>query len=242
MSDSPKLPLARTVLRLLFFRSSREELLALDQRHLVLGLVSTWLVGMGRYWDDPGAHLLQHLGVGSVVYVFALSGFLWLLLWPLGPADWTYRRLLTFVSLVSPPAALYAIPVERFLTLDMARSVNVWFLAVVATWRVALLAFYLRRSARLPWLSMSVATLLPLGVIVTVLTMLNLERAVFDVMGGLNRQGTANDSAYLVLILLTMASWAAVGPLAIIYGVISVLTYKRKHSQVQAITPDPGQS
>jgi hypothetical protein len=27
----------------------------------------------GAYWDDPGAHLLQRLGVGSVINVFALS-------------------------------------------------------------------------------------------------------------------------------------------------------------------------
>jgi hypothetical protein len=242
MTDTPKRSLAGTALRLLFFRSSREELLALDQRHLVLGLVCTWLVGMGRYWDDPGAHLLQHLGVGSVVYVFVLSGFLWLLMWPLGPEEWSFRRLLTFVSLVSPPAALYAIPVERFLTLDVARSVNVWFLAVVATWRVALLAFYLRRSARLPWLSMGVGTLLPLGVIVTVLAMLNLERAVFDIMSGMGRQGTANDAAYQVLFLLTLLSWMAVGPLLVAYGVLSALTYRRKRKQARALGVSPGQS
>jgi len=41
--------------------------------HLMFGLLCAWLAGMGRYWDDPGAHLLQRLGVGSVIYVFALS-------------------------------------------------------------------------------------------------------------------------------------------------------------------------
>jgi hypothetical protein len=47
MTDTPRLPLARTPPRPLSFRGSREELLALDRRHLILGLVCTWLVGMG---------------------------------------------------------------------------------------------------------------------------------------------------------------------------------------------------
>src|SRR3712207_7552248 len=45
---------------------------------LAFGLACTWLVGVGRYWDNPRASLLQHLGVGSVVYVFALALLLWL--------------------------------------------------------------------------------------------------------------------------------------------------------------------
>jgi hypothetical protein len=71
----------RTALRLLCFRISREELLGLDRRHLTFGLVCTWLVGMGRYWDDPGARMVQHLGLGSVIYTGVLSIFLWLLEW-----------------------------------------------------------------------------------------------------------------------------------------------------------------
>ena len=71
--------LLASVVRLLTFRITREELARLDGRHLASGLVCTWLVGMGRYWDDPGARWFQHLGIGSVLYVFALSAVLWLL-------------------------------------------------------------------------------------------------------------------------------------------------------------------
>ena len=46
----------KTALRFLTFRASRDELLAPDRRHLAFGLACTWVVGMGRYWDDPGAH------------------------------------------------------------------------------------------------------------------------------------------------------------------------------------------
>ncbi len=172
---------------------------------------------MGRWWDDPGAHLLQRSGLGSVVYVLVLAFLLWVLIKPLGPESWSYRGVLTFVALTSPPAILYAIPVERFLDLGTARQVNVWFLALVAAWRVGLLAFYLRRLARLPWYAVVVATLLPLTVIVSVLTALNLERAVFDVMSGLREEGTASDQAYGVLVALTVLSMLLVGPLLLVY-------------------------
>jgi hypothetical protein len=233
MTEATRLPVVRTALRVLFFRVSREELLGLDRRHLAFGLGFTWLVGMGRYWDDPGAHLLQHLGVGSLLYTLVMAGFLWLLLWPLAPEGWGFQRLFTFVTLVSPPAILYAIPVERFLTLDTARAVNVWFLAVVASWRVALLFFYLTRLARLPWYVVPVAALLPLTAIITALTALNLERAVFDIMSGLRPDGTANDSAYGVLFFLTLLSMMAVGPLLLLYGGFTWVAQARRRRQAR---------
>ena len=55
-----------------------------------------------------------------------------------------------------------------------------WFLGVVATWRVALLAWFLRSIALLPALSIVVATLLPLTLIVVTLTILNLEHLARD--------------------------------------------------------------
>jgi hypothetical protein len=185
---------AADAVRLLTFRSTREELARFGRRHLAFGIFCAWLVGMGRYWDDPRANLAQHLGVGSVVYVFALS----------------------FVALVSPPAILYAIPVERLFTLETAASLNVWFLATVAAWRVALLVFYLRRQAALDWLAVTVAGLLPLTAIVVALTVLNLERVAFDFMSGI-RGTTANDRAYGVLVSLTIISFLLIGPLLLVY-------------------------
>lgn len=234
MSEIPStsrepLPIFSTIVRILAFRVTREELLRLDTRHLVAGFACTLIVGAGRYWDDPGAHWAQHLGLGSAVYVGVLSGFLWLLLWPLGPMDWSYRRILTFVALVSPPAILYAIPVERFLTLGQARTANVLFLAVVATWRVALLFFFLSRLARLRWYQVIVASLLPLTLIVVALAGLNLERAVFDIMSGMRADsGTANDAAYEILFLLTMLSTIAFPALMVAYVVLVVIAQVRR--------------
>jgi len=173
---------------------------------------------MGRYWDDPKAKLVQHLGLGSVIYIFILSMFVWVVIWPLRPKEWSYSKVLTFVSLTSLPAILYAIPVERFLSLQIARSVNAWFLAVVASWRVALLIVFLKRYAQLGGFQIIVSTLLPLTLIVTTLTILNLERAVFDIMGGLREGGgTANDQAYAVLFTVTYFSVILFVPLLLIY-------------------------
>lgn len=61
---------------------------------------------------------------------------------------------------------LYAIPVERFLALPQAQGANAAFLGVVALWRVALYAVFLRRAAGLSALRTIVATLLPLVLIV----------------------------------------------------------------------------
>lgn len=198
------------MLRLLTFRLPRERLNNLTLRHLAIGMVLTWLVGMGRYWDDPGAHLGQHLGLGSVVYVFVLSGILWAAFKPIAPDRVRYTDLAKFISLTAAPALLYAIPVERFLPLEDAIEANVWFLLVVAVWRVALLVFFMLRGLGFRWFEALFAGLLPLVAIVVALTALNLERAVFEIMGGLGPKAqTANDGAYQALFSLTLLSMMA---------------------------------
>ena len=209
----------RDEIRLLTFRLTRDEFDRLDRRHLIFGLTATWLVGMGRWWDDPGASLLQHLGLGSVVYVFVLSATIWLVVKPLNPAKWTYCHVLTFISLTSPPAILYAIPVERFADIPTARSINVWFLATVAICRVALLFFFLRRHARLKCYALVSASLLPLTAIVVTLSVLNLERVAFDVMGGLRDTGNPNDAAYSIVFGLSLLSVVLFIPIVIVYAV-----------------------
>jgi len=218
----------RTAGRLLVFRATREELIGLRWQHFLLGAICTWLVGMGRYWDNPRVGNLQHLGVGSVVYIFALSLFLWLLVWPLRPQHWSYGRILTFVSLVSPPAIIYAIPVEKFFDLVTANEINAWFLAIVAAWRVALLIFFLRRLAGLRAFSLAVVTLLPLVVITFTLMSLNLEKVVLDIMGG-RHAVSPNDEAYVVVSVLGLLSMLLFAPVVVSYLalVINYQVYER---------------
>ena len=198
--------LVKVLARVLTFRPRPEDFAVVPNSALAFGFLLTWAAGIGRYWDNPRVTGLQRLGLGSVVYVLLLTGFLWLLLKPLKPENWSYRRLLYFVTLTAPPALLYAIPVERMYSLGQARTINVWFLGVVALWRVIMYGAFLWRCARLRGLSFPAALLLPLCLIVTALTLLNLERATFDLMAGIQEQGTASDEAYAFLVLLTVLS------------------------------------
>jgi hypothetical protein len=207
----------RTAARLMTFSLTGEEFARFNYRHLLFGLLCTWLVGIGRWWDDAGANLLQHAGAGSVIYIFILAALLWLVVLPLKPHGWTYRHVLTFVSLTAPPALLYAIPVEKMCTLEVARMWNGWFLVVVAVWRVMMLGYYLKAHARLRPFAILVTTLLPITAIVVTLTSLNLERAAFETMGGFRSEPTAQDSAYLILTLLTVLSVLLFLPLIICY-------------------------
>jgi hypothetical protein len=203
---------------------------AIFNHYLIFGITFTWFCGIGRYWDNPRAELWQYFGLGSVGYIFVLAGILWLLISPLKPENWTYKNVLLFVSLTSPPAILYAIPVERFMTLESAQQVNVWFLAIVAIWRVALLIRYLMKSAGLSGLCVLVAALLPITLIVTLLTALNLEHVVFRIMAGLKEEEkSANDAAYLVLAIITYFSILAAPILLSLYG---WLIFKRRKNVI----------
>lgn len=156
-----------SLLKLLAFEITRDNLLQFHRGHFLLGLIGTWLVGMGRYWDDPQANWMQHLGLGSVIYIFVLALFIWIILWPFKIKNWNYFTVVTFISLTSFPAIFYAIPVERFLTLDSANTINVWFLAIVAAWRLGLLFHFLKQFTQLNRGAIITVTLMPICVIIS---------------------------------------------------------------------------
>ena len=207
-----------TIIRLLTFKLTRGEMLQFNKTHFIAGLIGTWIVGVGRYWDDNGASVLQHLGFGSVIYIFVLAGFIWLILKPFQVANWKYFTVLTFISLTSFPAIFYAIPVERFFSIQTANSMNVWFLAIVAAWRLGLLYYFLKHFTRLSAGNIWTVTLMPICLIISTLTALNLHRVVFEIMGGV-RNPTPHDSSYLILMLLTGISMILTLPLLIAYGI-----------------------
>lgn len=205
---------------LLLFRPVDLDLDRYQSQYLGWGLLITWLAGVGRYWDHPSASLPQYMGLGSIAYVFVLALLIWGVAAPLKPKRWTYVHVLVFVMMTSLPALLYAIPVERFMSLPSAQLTNMLFLAIVAAWRVAMLLRFLITSAGLSAAATFVAGLLPLALIVTLLTFLNLERAVFDIMGGLREQ-TQYDAAYGVLVMITVVAWLASPVLLIAYAVLA---------------------
>lgn len=206
------------IIKLLSFKISRNEMLEFNNKHLIAGIIGTWIVGMGRYWDDTKASLLQHLGLGSVIYIFVLAAFIWLIILPFKTDSWNYKTVLTFIALTSFPAIFYAIPVERFFTISTANSMNIWFLAVVALWRLCLLYYFLKHFTKLSAGNIVTVTFMPICLIISVLTMLNLHNVVFEVMGGI-RNPSPHDNSYLVLMLLTGLSMILAIPLLIAYGI-----------------------
>lgn len=206
----------QSIIKLLTFRISRQEILDFDKNHFIVGLIGTWIVGMGRYWDDSKANFLQHLGLGSVIYIFVLTAIIWLILLPFRIDQWRYFTVLTFISLTSFPAIFYAIPVERFFPIETANTMNVYFLAIVALWRLCLLYYFIKIFTRLSSGNILTVTLMPICIIISILTLLNLHRVVFNVMGGI-RNPTAHDSSYFVLMLLTGVSMVLSIPLILAY-------------------------
>ena len=91
---------------LLLFRPFRPDIRGHRDAYLAWGLLTTWLAGVGRYWDHPNAALWQYLGLGSVAYVFILALVLWLIVAPLKASNWSYSGVLIFVMLTSLPALL----------------------------------------------------------------------------------------------------------------------------------------
>lgn len=209
--------------RVLSFRQPSPAISTDGPRYLAFGLLCTWQVGIGRYWDSPSAALWQKLGLGSVACVFLLAALLWVVVWPLRPKRWSYSIVLIFLTMTALPALLYAIPVERFLTLEESARANALFLLFVACYRVALLVWFLRRVAGLSHSALISATLLPLTFILFVLFSLNLEHATFQFMAGLRDvDPTSNDAAYMIVTLLSMVS-IFVFPLTLLVYVVQVL-------------------
>ncbi len=216
----------RYIYRLLTFDLTRDEMLRFNYKHLTAGIIGTWVVGMGRYWDDPQASLAQHLGLGSVIYIFLLAAFIWIILLPFRVEGWQYSVVLTFIALTSFPAIFYAIPVERLYPVRTSNNINVWFLAIVALWRLFLLYYFLREFTNLSAGNIAIVTLMPICLIISALTALNLHRAVFDIMGG-NRNSTPHDGAYAVLTFLTLISALLIIPLLLAYCIAIVRTRRR---------------
>ncbi len=208
----------KTIIKLLSFRLTREEMLQFENKHLITGIIGTWIVGMGRYWDDKTSSIVQNLGLGSVIYIFVLAAFIWIILKPFFIEQWSYFTVLTFISLTSFPAIFYAIPVERFFLVSTANSMNVWFLGIVAIWRLCLLYSFLKHFTKLSAGNIFTVTFMPICLIISVLTALNLHKVVFEIMSGI-RNPSPHDSSYLWLLFLTQISIFLSPFLLIAYGV-----------------------
>ena len=177
-------------IRFLTFQNAKIDEKEHGRSFFLAAILFAWIAGIGRYWDHPDAAWWQYAGLGSVLYIFFLSTFLFLIVWPLKPKRWSWLSIFIFVGLTSPLAWLYAIPVEQFLTPELAIKVNVWFLAIVAIWRVALYAKFLWSYGGLRFYALVAALLAPLSIIVMFLGSIQMETAAFEIMAGIEAERT----------------------------------------------------
>jgi hypothetical protein len=227
----------RLHLRLLTFRATESELRSLDLRHLAWGLLCTWIVGVGRWWDDPTAREIQKVGVGSLAYVAALAGLLWVIVGLLRPRHWSPVGLLAFVALSSLPGLLYAIPAELWMPPKTAASLNLWFLGIVALWRVALLLFFLIRYAGLDAGTAVIAGAVPINAVIVTLTILNIQETVVSAMGGLRidmRGGPFYEALLDFSVLSVLGSFLLV-PIYLFMVVSAWLPRRKANAEASAV-------
>lgn len=179
----------RAVGRILTFRAKREDLDNNWPALVLLVLLLTWIVGIGRWWDDPrDIPQFVRYGAGSLLYVFALSTVLWILSGLLLAEEaLSWVVIVCFVGATSVPGIVYAFPVERTAP-DSAGTYNLVALSFVSIYRVSLLFWFYIKIAKLKALEAIIVTGLPITVISAVLMMLGQGGRVLDIMGGLRNR------------------------------------------------------
>jgi hypothetical protein len=202
----------------LLLRITAERIGAFSWQHLLLGLALTALVGAGRWYDDVRAIPLQQAGVGSVVYVFILSALLWSVSKPLAKNirfNWTYLKVLTYVTLTAPPAILYAFPIEIYGDDRLHLIYNTSALFIVSVWRVAMIVRFFIVGAEMTKVEAGVTTATVASGIITVLGFFGVIKAVAQSMGGYRNEGEAFAAG--------LAGFGFLG--GVVVGIVSLIWY-----------------
>jgi hypothetical protein len=133
----------------LYLIGNRQAILdiAADRRAIWVGLVFVLSAGFAREYD--GQDLLREPWYLLIPIGASLAASLLLFLITCGqlffrrrgrpPFFQVYQSFLTLFWMTAPLAWLYAVPYERFLSPGGATKANLWTLALVAAWRVALM-------------------------------------------------------------------------------------------------------
>jgi hypothetical protein len=157
-----------------------------------VGLAFTILAAVARDYDGvyligQPYHLLVPLAA-SVSMATVLYGFLWFSSWP-SRFRISYKLFLTYFWLMAPMAWIYAIPVERMMSAVDAARANLWFLAIVALWRVLLITRVVAVRQHISFIKTLIKVLFVATTIVIV-AIFAMPKPVFSIMGGvrLNEQ------------------------------------------------------
>ena len=206
-----------TIVRFLGFQSSAIRAVAGSRRATWVGLLFVVSAGFAREYD--GEFLVAepwHVGiplVASLVGCGILTCLVWLLAWRRQVQEvsfgGTFRALLNLYWMTAPLAWVYAIPVERLLSPTAATVANLGLLAIVATWRVALMV----RCVGVLYGASVISAAAPVLLFSTVIAWIALRLVpspVFMIMGGVRL--TESEEIILSTRLLIEASCVLTAP------------------------------
>lgn len=138
-------------------------------------------------------------------------------------------KVLTVVSLTAAPGLIYGIPVEMFMDTASAQGANTTFLALVATWRVALALHFFCRGCKNSWPISASVLLVPICLIIITLVITGRAGYVIEVMGGMNRNEPARSQTDDIVASLFCFSGPGLVVGGLIYiGAITHLRFMRK--------------
>jgi hypothetical protein len=193
----------RQLWRVLTFRTTAEDVAKWCYWELGLGLICTWLVGIGRWWDDPrDLPLPVTLGLGSIAYVWIFTFVMWVLIHPIVDNPPTILQVLTFVCFVSPPAALYAIPVEHWTGMETAIQLNLAFLFIVAVYRVSLLIRFFVVAIKMSIGKALLTTFLPISIAIVSIAVMNMMIKIIEFMGGVREEASRRTSMEQFVVII----------------------------------------
>ena len=214
---------------------------AASRRGWLAGLLLVLSAGLAREYDHEDLlrepwHALLPLGASllTATILFALLGLVW---WRRSATGWPprggYRAFLGLYWATAPLAWLYAIPVERLLPVDRAVAANLWLLAIVSVWRVALMSRIVQVVWRCHgWAAFQIVGLFAWGV--ASVAMFLVPVPIISIMGGVE---LAPAEALIAGTTVAVAAGLVFSAPLWLAGGIAILLYRRRPGGPW--TPDP---
>ncbi len=144
-----------------------------------------------------------------------------------------FRQFLALFWMTAPMAWLYAIPYERFLSLDNAIYLNVWTLGLVSVWRVVLIARVLSVFTRRSLIGVSILVLtfawLTMGITVMVIPL-----PIIQFMGGIRMDAGERLLAELSFFIVALGIFAMI---VLLPAMAAVLAFGRATWPRIAVSP-----
>lgn len=216
----------RSIGRILTFRATCGDIENDVWPLLLIGVLLTWAVGFGRWWDDPRElPYFARMGFGSVLYVFVLSGLLWVISYPLAKEKVGYADFAAFVAATSVPGFVYALPIEAISASSTASFYNIAALVFVSAYRVSLLLWFLSKILDMKHWRATVCAFLPISGITFFISLADFGDKIVNMMGGF-RGNVSQTASQAVVLWIGYVSFCA-APILLIAYISSIFGQKQ---------------